>query len=128
MEADADATLVLVDEGLVEVQHAQHPGAPKLVGAGQYLRIYRNQPLASSRLDKGSVLNAAFRALSDAFTKVAGRGARIPTIAGGGQTTTPPPVGGGTGPLPGDTGGGAPPPAPLPGDTGGGAAPPPPGP
>ncbi len=126
VEDDQDTTLVLVDEGEVEVQHAQHPGTPKLVKAGEWLRVFRNAPLASSRLDKQSVLKTAFRALSDALYTVVYRGQRVPTIGGG----TQPPVGGGGGgvPLPGDTGGGPAPPAPpLPGDTGGGPpAPPPP--
>ena len=121
---DAEATtLVLVDEGLVEVQHAQHPGTPKMVGAGQYLRVYRDQPLSSSRLDKGTVLNATFRALADALTRIANGGVRVPTIGGGGSPL--PPVGvGTTTTLPGDTGGKTPPPPPPTGDTGSGTAPP----
>jgi len=124
VEDDEDTTLVLVDEGLVEVQHAQHPGTPKLVKAGEWLRIYRNAPLASTRLDKQSVLKATFRALSDALYTVVYRTQRVPTIGGGPR----PPIGGGGIPLPGDTGGGPLPPAPppLPGDTGGTPAPPPP--
>jgi hypothetical protein len=123
VEEDQDATLVLVDEGEVEVQHAQHPGTPKLVRAGEWLRIFRNEPLASSRMDRQSVLKAAFRALSDALYTAVYRGQRVPTIGGG----TRPPVGGGGGiSLPGDTGSPAPAP-PLPGDTGGTTpAPPPP--
>ena len=122
VEDDQDTTLVMVDEGLVEVQHAQRPGTPKLVRAGEWLRIFRNEPLASSRVDRQSVLKATFRALSDALYTVVYRGQRLPTIGGGPR----PPVGGGGIPLPGDTGGGAAPP-PLPGDTGGATpAPPPP--
>jgi hypothetical protein len=124
VEDDEDTTLVLVDEGLVEVQHAQHPGAPKLVKAGEWLRVYRDAPLASSRVDKQSVLKATFRALSDALYTLVYRTGRAPTLGGGPQ----PPVSGGGIPLPGDTGAGPLPPAPppLPGDTGGTAPPPPP--
>lgn len=121
VEDDDATTLIVVDEGQVEVQHARHPGSPKLLNAGEWLRVYKNQPLAAKRLDKGSILDAAFRALSDAFYTMVYRNGRIPTTSGGGPL---PPSGGGV-PLPGDTGG-PPPPPPLPGDGGGGAPPPPP--
>ncbi len=122
VEDEEDTTLVLVDEGLVEVQHAQHPGPPKFLKAGEWLRVYRNAPLASTTVDKQSVLKAAFRALSDALYTAVYRNQRVPTLGGGPK----PPLGGGGVTLPGDTGGGAPPP-PLPGDKGGTTpAPPPP--
>jgi hypothetical protein len=126
VEDDEDTTLVLVDEGEVEVQHAQHPGTPKLVRAGEWLRVYRNAPLASSRLDRQSVLKAAFRALSDALYTAVYRGPRVPSLGGG----MPAPQGGGGSGLPGDTGTGTVPPPSLPGDSGGttpAPTPPPPG-
>jgi len=127
---DGEATtLVLVDEGLVEVQHAQHPGTPKLLKAGEWLRVYRDAPLASIRIEHGTVLRTAFRALADALSTAVYRGQRIPGIGGGssipgGGASTP------GGSLPGDTAPGTPaPPPPLPGDTGTPAPlpPPPPG-
>jgi len=123
VEDEDSTTLVVVDEGQVEVQHARLPGNPKLLNAGEWLRVYRNQPLASKTADKGAIFQAAFRALSDAFYTITNRGARLPT-GGGIPGGTP---GGGT-PLPGDTGGTVPPPPPppLPGD-GGSTPPPPPG-
>jgi len=121
VEDEEDTTLVLVDEGLVEVQHARHPGTPKLIKAGEWLRVYRNAPLASAGIDKQSALKAAFRALGDALYTAVYRTQRVPSIGGGSR----PPIGGGSIPLPGDSGGIAPPPS-LPGDTGGTAAPPPP--
>jgi hypothetical protein len=117
---DEDATtLVLVDEGLVEVQHAQHPGAPKFLGAGEWLRVYRNVPLATVRVGKDSALRAAFRVLADTLYTAVNRNSRIPL----GRAPVP---GGGGIPLPGDTGPGIPAPPPLPGDTGGSTPPPPP--
>jgi hypothetical protein len=121
VEDEEETTLVIVDEGQVEVQHARHPGNPKLLNAGEWLRVFKNQPLASQSLDKGSLIQAAFRALSDAFYTIVYRNGRIPTGTGG-----PLPPGGGT-PLPGDPGGTTPPPPPLPGD-GGGTVPSPPSP
>ncbi|MCC7173727.1 MAG: FecR domain-containing protein [Bryobacterales bacterium] len=118
---DEDATtLVLVDEGLVEVQHAQHPGPPKLLHTGEWLRVYRNVPLASARIAKDSALRAAFRVLADTLYTAVGRNPRIPL------GRSPLPGSGGGIPLPGDSGGGVTPP-PLPGDTGPGTIPPAPG-
>lgn len=123
VEDDDATTLVLVDEGLVEVQHAQHPGPPKFLGAGEWLRVYRNVPLATVRVGKDSALRAAFRVLADTlYTAVNRSTPRIPL----GRSPIPG-SGGGSVPLPGDTGTGTPlPPPPLPGDTGGSTTPPPP--
>jgi len=109
VEDEDETTLVMVEEGLVEVQHARRPGTPRLLGVGEWLRIYPNQPLASSRVDKMTVMNAAARAVADAFYSLIWRGRRIPSTVAGVPST------GGTGPLPGDTTVPAPPP--LPGDT-----------
>jgi ferric-dicitrate binding protein FerR (iron transport regulator) len=127
VEDDQDTTLVSVEEGVVAVQHALLPrGDPKLVGAGEYIRVYRNQPLANRQFDKGSAVQTALRALSDAFYSIlyrspgAGGGRSIP-LPGGGSTV---PVGGGP-TMPGDTQTTPPPPPPAdPGAT----PPPPPGP
>ncbi len=121
VEDDEDTTLVAVEEGLVEVQHARRPGTPRMVGPGEWLRIYRNQPLAGIGIDKGSALNVAFRAISDALHTLIYRSPRsgvgIGSVPGGG--------GGGGTPLPGDTKPPAPPPPPPPtGDIGGPAPPP----
>lgn len=119
VEDDDETTLIVVDEGEVEVLHARHPGKPKVLQAGEWLRVYRDQPLARSRIDKNSVLNAAFRALADALYTLVHRTGRMPgtTLPGGGSPGTP---------LPGDPTPVPPPPPPLPGDGGGTPPPPPP--
>ncbi|HEU0123829.1 MAG TPA: FecR family protein [Bryobacteraceae bacterium] len=105
---DADATtLVLVEEGLVSVRHALIPSStPKMLSQGEYLRVYKTQPLAKSVIDKGSVLRRALQAASDAASAAIYRMPR-----GGTGGSTPAPGGGG---VPGDTGAPAPPPAPPP--------------
>jgi hypothetical protein len=124
VEDTDETTLVEVEEGVVEVQHARHPGTPKLLNGGEWLRIYKDQPLASSRINKYDVVKGSLRTLADALYSAVYRGPRVSTIGGG----IKPPIGGGGTPLPGDTGTPVPPPPPpLPGDTGGTApAPPPP--
>ena len=94
-----------VEEGQVAVQHALMPyGAPKLLNPGDYLRVYKNEPLVRNRYEKGDVIQRVFNALAQAVQ--AGRG-RVPTIGG------TPGAGGGR-PLPGDSGGGDVPPPPVP--------------
>ncbi len=111
---EADTTLVVVDEGSVEVRHALHGGEPKMLNTNEWIRVYKNSPLAQKSLDRGSVIQGALRAAADAiYTTIYRTSTGVP--AGGG--------GGGGGGLPGDHGGKDPPPPPKSG--GGGSAPPP---
>lgn len=112
---DSDSTtLVLVEEGLVSVRHALLPsGPPKVLSEGEYLRVYKTQPIAKATFDKGNALKRAMQVASDAVSAALNR---IPrngggTGAGSGGGTTPTPGGGGN--IPGDTGA-TPPPAPPP--------------
>jgi ferric-dicitrate binding protein FerR (iron transport regulator) len=111
VEDDGDITLVSVEEGEVAVQHAILPvGEPKLLKGGEYIRVYRNQPLAQKSVDKGGIMRQVLRAASDAMIEVLSRAPR-----------------GGTGPTaPGGAGGGSPIPGGTSGDTGAGEPPPPP--
>lgn len=102
---DEDATTqVSVDEGQVEVQHSLLPyGRPKVLNPGDSVRVYKNQPLAKTGVDKSRILNAASRALSDALYTL------IYRTGGSGGTGTGPSAPGGTS---GDTGAKGPPPPP----------------
>jgi hypothetical protein len=99
-----ETTLVLDEEGQVEVRHTLQAGNSRILNPGEYVRVYKNQPLAKQMLDKAGLLQRAVRAASDAFYQAAlnTRGAgSIP------RTTTSTPG------LPADTGGKKePPPAP----------------
>jgi hypothetical protein len=128
VEDEQDTTLVSVEEGLVAVQHALLPrGDPKLVGAGEYIRVYRNTPLANRRFDKGGAVQTALRALADAFNTLVYRTPGGSTT-GGGRVPMPGPTGGGGPTLPGDTQTTPPPPPPPPPGDAGATPPPPPGP
>ncbi|MCE5308458.1 MAG: FecR family protein [Acidobacteriales bacterium] len=107
LEDEDDTTLVLVEEGQVAVQHRLLPrGDPRLVNAGEYLRVYKNEPLTTKLIDKGSAIKYAFRSLRDAlYTLVY----RTPRTGGGIPGTGTP---GGSAPLPGDVDTGTPPPPP----------------
>jgi hypothetical protein len=105
IEDHDSTTLVLVEEGQVAVRHALIPsGPPKLLNEGEYVRVYKTQPLAKAGIDKGSILKRALQAASDAAS------AAIYRLPRGGSGS-PAPGGGG---LPGDTGATPPPPPPPP--------------
>ena len=110
-----ETTMVEVEEGLVEVRHALLPSdTPKMLGPGDSIKVYKSQPIAGGKLDKGTILHYALNAIKDAANVMAMRANRGVGSVGGGST------GGSTGV--GDTGKGqapAPPPPPPP--------PPPPG-
>jgi hypothetical protein len=98
----------------VEVRHALKPGAPKIVNAGEALRVYKDEPLAKSLIDKNELFHRIMRGLGDAAYRLAidppGR-IGIP-IPGGGTTistepkppappTSAPPTGSPSAPPPG---------------------------
>ncbi|MBZ5591276.1 MAG: FecR domain-containing protein [Acidobacteriia bacterium] len=99
---DEDATtLVVVDEGQVEVRHALLPSGIKTLNAGEWIRVYKTQPLQAKSVDHGGVIRGAMRAAAEALYEVMYRTARVPSSSGGGG----PLPGGGTGG--GGTGGGS---------------------
>src|SRR5258705_13224567 len=55
VDDDDETTLVEVEDGQVEVQHALLPrGNPKVLSPGETLRVYRNEPLEAGLIDKGT--------------------------------------------------------------------------
>ncbi|MBI1897425.1 MAG: FecR domain-containing protein [Acidobacteria bacterium] len=105
---DEDSTLISVEEGQVAVQHAIRPfGEPRILNAGEYLRVHRNEPLVQRNPMKGNIVQQALRAAAEAIYRVAyggpssgggvpAGGAPAPAPSGGGGTsgdtdTTPPP-------------------------------------
>jgi ferric-dicitrate binding protein FerR (iron transport regulator) len=108
---DADSTLVSVDEGLVAVEHALLPSKePKLVGQGEYIRVFKDQPLAQVSPNRDAAIRQGLSAAVEALYRII---LRNPT-PGPGSAPVP---GGGTGggaPLPGDTDTTEPPPPPPP--------------
>ena len=122
---DEDTTLVSVDEGQVAVQHALLPSKePKILNSGDYIRVYKNQPLAQRGVDKTPVIQQALRAASEALYRIVyqtptSTGSPVPTTSttGGksGDTKAPPPPSApGTGSSSGSTQTPAPPQPPPP--------------
>jgi hypothetical protein len=129
VEDDDDTTLVSVDEGQVAVRHRLiGESNEKLVSAGEYLRVYKDAPLAHSLIDKGSVFQKVARSAAEAmYTVLLNRGAGAPSAGGGSGVPGGTTAGGGGPTLPGDTGGTTPPPPGDPAPPTGPPPPPPPG-
>jgi hypothetical protein len=105
VEEDTATTTVIDEEGQVEVAHLLKPGPSKLLSPGDYVRVYKDDPLAKQMIDKGSIMQRALRAASDAFyqaglnaARSAGSIARVPVTTSGnpadknnGNPAPPPP-------------------------------------
>jgi FecR-like protein len=121
VDDDDETTVVEVEEGVVEVQHALLPGgSPRILNTGESLRVYRNEPIASGHIDKGEVFKRVARMAIDALStlesrvRVAGGASGSSGSAGGvGDTKRPGPPTSTT--APGVPGVGAAPPPPPPG-------------
>jgi hypothetical protein len=103
VEDEDGTTLVLDEEGQVEVRHLLKIGDAKILNPNEYVRVYKNEPIAKKLIDKGSALQRAAKAASDAFYQVALNAAR-----NGGSIARTTPASGGSSPS--DTKNGNPPP------------------
>jgi hypothetical protein len=122
VDEDDESTLIEVEEGVVEVQHALLPrGNARVITAGESITVYKTQPLAKSGVDRGRIAQYILRALQDALYTAVYRNPRTGIPGSGGGSV---PGGASGGGAAGDTN--APPPPPAPPSTGGGAPPPPP--
>ena len=111
-----DATLVIVEEGVVTVRHALIPSGEKTLNAGEWIRVFKNQPLVAKSVDRSGVVRAALRAATDAIYEAIYHSSRVPTSGGGTGTGGGTTAGGGQTDKPpnGNGNGGAPPPPPPP--------------
>jgi ferric-dicitrate binding protein FerR (iron transport regulator) len=117
VEDDEGTTLVLVEEGRVQVQHVLQPGAPKFLERGEWVEVFWNQPLAARKIDHGPVYQQILHAAKDAAYEILmhSRGATGAASGTGGSSTAADKNGTGNtsdGSSKGGTGGGAPPPPP----------------
>jgi len=73
VDDDDETTLIEVEEGTVEVEHALLPrGNIKVLTTGESLRVYRNEPIAKV-IDKGGIARQVLRSMVDAVITVATR-------------------------------------------------------
>lgn len=95
---DDEATEVTVEEGTVDVRHAMLPGNTKTLNAGDTYIVYRNVPIASSRINKGAVARQSMRMIVDAIStwesklpRTGSIGGSSPGAPGQGDTKNPVP-------------------------------------
>jgi len=107
-----ETTVVLCEEGLVEVTHLTMPGKSRMLNPGESVTVFKNQPLAKSTVDRGAVAKGLFRAASEAMDQILlhrSVGNAGSTASSGGATTSSSGDKGGT---PAPTGTAPPPPPP----------------
>jgi ferric-dicitrate binding protein FerR (iron transport regulator) len=111
VEDQTETTTVFDEEGVVAVRHALLPGgSERVLNPSEYVRVFKNQPIAKALFDKGNAMKQALRAASDVFYQAAlnARGGTGTLAKGGGASTAG--SGGGAGDQ--QHGGPAPPPPP----------------
>jgi len=111
VEDQTETTTVIDEEGSVVVRHRLQAGPDRILQPGEYVRVFRNEPLAKSMFDKGGALQRMVHAASDAAYQAAVN-ARNGT-AGIGKAGTTAATGSGTA-ADKNNGGSAPPPPPPP--------------
>jgi hypothetical protein len=107
VEDQTQTTLVEDEEGVVAVDNRIRP-SQVVLKAGEYVRVYRDQPLAKAMFDKGGLMQRLAEAAKEAFYQAAVNGHGT-TVARGAGTTGPG--------SPGDKNGGTTPPPPPPAPT-----------
>jgi hypothetical protein len=89
IEEATDTTLVIDEEGQVEVRHLLKPGQTRLLNPGEWVRVYKNEALARKMIDNGTFIERAARAASDALYQAAINaskgGIRVPGSPGPGS-------------------------------------------
>jgi hypothetical protein len=70
VEDDDGTTLVTVDEGVVDVRNVTAPGNSATLRQGDYIRVYRGQPLLARGIDKGNLLHRALQVARDVYYNV----------------------------------------------------------
>ncbi len=121
VEDEEATTFVRVEEGQVAVRHLLKGGEPKVLNQGEWLRVYKNYPLARKLVERDTVIRAALRVLTDTLETIVYRTGRA-----GGPASIPGAGSPGSG-MPTDQPAPAPPPPPS-GDPSAPPPPPPPGP
>lgn len=122
VEDENDTTLVVVEEGQVVVRHRLiGVSKEKVVNAGEYLRVYKDAPLARQAFPTGPAVERTLRAAWEALYTILVNSRGSPGLPSPGSSGGSIPAGGGGPTLPGDTGGapapsppGGNPPAPAP--------------
>jgi hypothetical protein len=71
VEDEDGTTMVLDEEGQVEVRHLLRAGNAIVLNPMEYIRIYKNEPIARKLIDKGGLLQRALRVASEVLYEAA---------------------------------------------------------
>src|SRR5580692_9675879 len=71
VEDEDGTTMVLDEEGQVEVRHLLRAGNVVVLSPNEYIRIYKNEPIARKLIDKGGLLQRALRIASEVLYEAA---------------------------------------------------------
>jgi hypothetical protein len=84
---DDETTTVEVEDGLVSVRHALLPSDhEKMLGPGDSIKVYKNEPLQAGLVDKGAVWRYLLQAVRDAANVASMRATRgVIASSGGGS-------------------------------------------
>lgn len=92
VDDELENTLVVVEEGRVEVARSFRLDDAKVLNAGEWLRVYRNSPIGMKFIDKGSVFRKTFEMARDAAIQVLRNGTKVGSTGSGvtsGPTSSP---------------------------------------
>ncbi len=70
IEDEDDTTLVSVEEGQVGVLHLLKPGPERILNPGESIRVFRNQALAQTAVDRDSVIREFLRRAEQAAYEI----------------------------------------------------------
>jgi hypothetical protein len=88
VDDETETTTVLDEEGSVEVSHLLKPGPSRILTAGEWVRIFKNEPVAKAKLDSGGILQRAARIAADLAYQAAINARQAGTVARSGGAAT----------------------------------------
>lgn len=70
VDDETEATTVIDEEGSVEVRHLLKPGPSRILTAGEWVRINKNEPVAKAKIDTGGIAERAMRLAAEVAERV----------------------------------------------------------
>ncbi len=87
VDEETEATTVLDEEGSVEVRHLLKPGPSRILTAGEWVRINKNEPVAKAKVDSDLMQRVARIAVEVAYRAAVNARQSGGSVAGTGTST-----------------------------------------
>ncbi|HUA60856.1 MAG TPA: FecR family protein [Verrucomicrobiae bacterium] len=87
VEDNDGTTLVSVDDGLVQVQNRTAPGNEPTLKPGDWIRVFKHQPLHGQLINHNDIAHRALQVATDTFRVLLGHGSGGVPIGGAGGGT-----------------------------------------